>query len=727
MSKIISVVPNISEGNDQPFISGLVEKLQAVKNLVVLDTSRDSVRNRTVFSFTGPQEAIFAAGLILYRETLAHVDMRKHHGEYPRLGAVDVFPFVPLKDATLEETVAMSVEFAEKVAAEFNIPVYLYCESARFPMRRYIENIREGEYEGLENKLKDPRWKPDFGPAVFNPAAGATVIGARYPMISFKAILDTPDEADRRDHQPAHPACHRRPGPRQRLRRPGQRAQGGPDHRDHRQLPGHAHVPGAGDDPFRGPALRRVGAQGGDDRPGPGDGLHRVGFLLPGHPGFLLRQDPGAQDPDRPRRAEPAGLTACLRRRRARCRRDRQMSEILRIFHAALAAVDPFRAGPRKPAPHGNSLAAGPHRFALDEFASILVVGAGKAAAGMGLAVEAVLGDRISAGLLVLPEGSRAPFKILAQAHAGASRPRRSRGEGAAARILAMLHKPDEKSLVLCLISGGASSLLALPGAGGDPGRQEGCHRAAARSRRRHRRAERRAQAPLRRQGRAGWPPPLSRPPVLTLALSDVSGDPPDVIGSGPTVADDTTFADAWAVIEKYGLQDRIPVRVQQFLERGLAGREERNAEAKRSPPGASAFVVIGNNARALAGARAKANAMGWRVEVSAAPVQGEARIAARALAAAALKAQAGLQPGEKLCLISGGETTVSVPGSGRGGRNQELALAFALEIAGKDGIEMLSAGSDGVDGPTDAAGAVVDGATVERAADAWPRRRGLS
>ena len=99
MSKIISVVPNISEGNDQAFISGLVEKLQAVKNLVVLDTSRDSVRNRTVFSFTGPQEAIFAGGLILYRETLAHVDMRQHHGEYPRLGAVDVFPFVPLKDA----------------------------------------------------------------------------------------------------------------------------------------------------------------------------------------------------------------------------------------------------------------------------------------------------------------------------------------------------------------------------------------------------------------------------------------------------------------------------------------------------------------------------------------------------------------------------------------------------------------------------------------------------
>jgi glutamate formiminotransferase len=195
MSKIISCVPNICEGKDQKFIDALVEKMKIVNGLTILDVSSDRVRNRTVFSLTGPQEAIFEAGMLLYRETLAHVDMRKHQGEYPRLGAVDVFPFVPLKDATLEETVAMSTAFAQKVAEEFHIPVFLYGESARFPMRRYVENIREGEYEGLENKLKDPRWKPDFGPAVFNPASGATIIGARYPMISFKAILDTPDEA----------------------------------------------------------------------------------------------------------------------------------------------------------------------------------------------------------------------------------------------------------------------------------------------------------------------------------------------------------------------------------------------------------------------------------------------------------------------------------------------------------------------------------------------------
>ncbi len=195
MNKIISCVPNICEGKDQKFIDALVEKMKALDGLIILDVSRDSVRNRTAISFTGPQDALFEAGMLIYRDTLAHIDMREHQGEYPRLGAVDVFPFVPLKNATLEETVAMSAAFAQKVAGEFKLPVYLYGESARFPMRRYVENIREGEYEGLENKLKDPRWKPDFGPAVFNPASGATIIGARYPMISFKAILDTPDEA----------------------------------------------------------------------------------------------------------------------------------------------------------------------------------------------------------------------------------------------------------------------------------------------------------------------------------------------------------------------------------------------------------------------------------------------------------------------------------------------------------------------------------------------------
>jgi hydroxypyruvate reductase len=392
-----------------------------------------------------------------------------------------------------------------------------------------------------------------------------------------------------------------------------------------------------------------------------------------------------------------------------------EMSEILQIFDAALRAVDPFLLVSEHLRLQGNHLSAGPHHFDLNEAGAIVVVGAGKAAAGMGLGIEAILGRRIARGLLVLPRGERAPFAVLAQAQAAHPLPDEA-GERAAREMLSLAAAAGETSLVLCLLSGGASSLLAAPAPGVTlEDKQEATAlllRAGAgigelNAVRKHLSAVKGG-----RLAAAAFPST-----VLTLAISDVSGDPPDVIGSGPTVADKTTFADAVAVIGKYGLQGSIPGRVREFLERGLAGREGETLKENDPCLARSPFVTIGNNASALAGARTKANAMGWHVEVSAAPVQGEARIAAQALAVSALKALARLNPGEKLCLLSGGETTVSVSGSGRGGRNQELALAFAMGISGQDGIEMLSAGSDGVDGPTDAAGAVVDGLTIERAA----------
>ena len=193
MSKIISVIPNICEGKDQKFIDDLTLKLNNVAGLVLLDVSMDKSRNRTVFAFTGSREAIFSGGLVLYEESLKHIDMRHHQGEYPRIGAVDVFPFVPLKDVSIEESVALSIDFARQVAETFRLPVYLFSESAQFPLRKDIENIRQGEYEGLEEKLKDPRWKPDFGPEIFKPDTGATIIGARHPMVSFKLFLSTAD------------------------------------------------------------------------------------------------------------------------------------------------------------------------------------------------------------------------------------------------------------------------------------------------------------------------------------------------------------------------------------------------------------------------------------------------------------------------------------------------------------------------------------------------------
>lgn len=194
MTKIITVVPNISEGRDVAFIEDLKAKLQAVPGLLVLDVAMDAARNRTVFSFTGEREAIFQGGFVLYEEVLKRVDMRQHEGEYPRIGAVDAFPFVAVKDVAIEEVVAMSTAFAEEVGKRFALPVYLAYESARHPLRRNIEHIREGEYEGFAAKMADPTWKPDFGPERFPEDRGATIIGARFPQVNFKVYLSTPSE-----------------------------------------------------------------------------------------------------------------------------------------------------------------------------------------------------------------------------------------------------------------------------------------------------------------------------------------------------------------------------------------------------------------------------------------------------------------------------------------------------------------------------------------------------
>ena len=144
MSKIIAAIPNICEGKDRAFIADLTTRLENVPNLMMLDVSMDQIRNRTVFAFTGTVEALFEGGLLLYEQSLKQIDMRKHQGEYPRIGAVDVFPFVPLKDATIEETVDLSIQFAERVAERFRLPVYLFSESARYPARRDVDNIRNG-------------------------------------------------------------------------------------------------------------------------------------------------------------------------------------------------------------------------------------------------------------------------------------------------------------------------------------------------------------------------------------------------------------------------------------------------------------------------------------------------------------------------------------------------------------------------------------------------------
>ncbi|HSB33795.1 MAG TPA: MOFRL family protein, partial [Nitrospirota bacterium] len=177
-----------------------------------------------------------------------------------------------------------------------------------------------------------------------------------------------------------------------------------------------------------------------------------------------------------------------------------------------------------------------------------------------------------------------------------------------------------------------------------------------------------------------------------------------------------TTFADAALVVDKFGLRTALPPSVAAYLERGLAGREAETVKSGEACFGKTRNIIVGGLARALAAARDKAEAIGCAPEIITSELRGEARDAAHMLARESLRVRGDLKPGERRCLLSGGETTVTVRGKGRGGRNQELALAFAREIAGTEGITLLSAGTDGTDGPTDAAGAVVDGETAARA-----------
>ena len=195
MNQIIAAIPNICEGTDTVFINEITDRLRGITNLILLDVAMDHARNRTVFSFTGTKEAVFEGGLALYEQALDRIDMRHHVGEFPRVGAVDVFPFVPLKNATMKEAKLWADEFAELVAKRFNLPVYLYAESARYRYRRDVDNIRQGEYEGFEAKMQDQRWKPDLGPDRFSASSGATIIGARYPLLSFNVFLGTRDES----------------------------------------------------------------------------------------------------------------------------------------------------------------------------------------------------------------------------------------------------------------------------------------------------------------------------------------------------------------------------------------------------------------------------------------------------------------------------------------------------------------------------------------------------
>jgi glutamate formiminotransferase / 5-formyltetrahydrofolate cyclo-ligase len=188
---VIECVPNISEGRRLDVVSGIADALRAVPGLRVLDVQSDAAHNRSVFTLAGDAGPVAEGVRVLFARAVQAIDLREHRGEHPRLGAVDVVPFIPIEGVTMEACVALARTVAADVAARFGVPVFLYEEASATPSRKNLEDIRRGEFEGLAAKMAQPQWAPDFGPAAPHVSAGASVVGARMPLIAYNINLAT--------------------------------------------------------------------------------------------------------------------------------------------------------------------------------------------------------------------------------------------------------------------------------------------------------------------------------------------------------------------------------------------------------------------------------------------------------------------------------------------------------------------------------------------------------
>jgi hydroxypyruvate reductase len=377
--------------------------------------------------------------------------------------------------------------------------------------------------------------------------------------------------------------------------------------------------------------------------------------------------------------------------------------QALAIFKAALRAANPM-----------EGVAVRLAREDLTRYRHIYVVGAGKAAAAMAKAAERVLGRRIARGLLNVKYGHVAPLRRIELNECGHPVPDRQGVEGAR-RIAEIASGAGRDDLVLCLISGGASALLPLPADSITlDEKQEVTKMLLACGADIH---EMNAIRKHISRIKGGQLARLAYPArVLSLLLSDVIGDDLDVIGSGPTAPDVSTFALARAILQKYGIFERVPASVRDRIESGAHGQIPETPK-----PGDAIFrrvrnLVIGSNKLAVAAAAARARQLGFRTLVLSTFIEGETREIARMHAAIAKEIMHSGRPLKPpACVITGGETTVTLRGDGLGGRNQEFVLAAAIDISGLPNVVVLSAGTDGSDGPTDAAGAIADGRTFTR------------
>lgn len=385
-----------------------------------------------------------------------------------------------------------------------------------------------------------------------------------------------------------------------------------------------------------------------------------------------------------------------------------------KIFMSGVSRVLPVNLIPEVVRLNNNILRVGANEISLDTFENIHVIGAGKASAAMGHAIETILGNRVTGGHIVVKYGHSCKLEKIEVSEAGHPVPD-SNGLNATMKIMDIAERASRNDLVFCLISGGGSALMFdLPGGlipeelyivnnllvrCGATIQEINCVR-------KH-----------LSKVKGGQLARIIHPArLITLTISDVVGDPPDVIASGPTVPDPSTFQEALEVIEKYGLSADITIGVMNYLRGGAAG-----IHPETPKPGDPVFddtlnLLAGTNKVALEGAKDKASSLGFNVKIIDDSLTGNVEDVSEAIVKTALSFQSDTDIAKPLCLLYGGETTVKVSGSGSGGRNQHLALTTATRLKNHPGITFLAAGTDGTDGNTDAAGAIVDSTTVATA-----------
>jgi len=388
--------------------------------------------------------------------------------------------------------------------------------------------------------------------------------------------------------------------------------------------------------------------------------------------------------------------------------------DLWQIAQAALKAVTPEECLRRAVRMEEEYLSVGGRTFDLSQIGRVIVVGMGKASARMAAALEGLLGERISTGLIVTADGYKVPTKKVEVVEASHPVPD-ARGLAAARRIASLVDAAREKDLVIVLISGGGSALLPLPASGialSDlAATNELLLRSGAKIQEINTVRKHLSQVKGGQLAQRAFPAQ-----VLALVLSDVPGDHLEAIASGPTVLDPTTFTDARQLLQRYGLWGEVPPSVRARIEAGACG------DASETPkPGDQSFlkvqnVVVGSGSVAAAAAQAEGKRLGYHTLILTTTLEGEAREVGRVLATLAREEISFGRPIKPPVLIlAAGETTVTVRGNGKGGRNQELALSAALGIEGLSQVAIASLGTDGRDGPTDAAGGMVDGGTVAR------------